>query len=358
MKNSLVLHIGMGKTGTTALQNFFWNNRKPLAKNGISYPKYGAVSGAHHLFSPHIPEVLQGIWEFLPAEIWAPKLAKAGAKKTLLSSELMAWADDRLVREFCTSLGKWFDLTVVIYLRRQDNIIMASYMQNVKMGKQKRRIIDIYQNMLPKFNYESILRPWEESVGVRNIIVRPYESQQFYSQDIRRDFMHHVFGLDVSRKYTLDNNNPNPRLSRTAGEYKRLINNVVEDQDKRQKLTVLLKQFSEEIGHDLDSSCKNHALLPPDIRLRIIEDNDEINSTIAEKYLGKNDGVLFQDQLPDSSMDWPGNELSQDEAAVVSGYLQQKDLQLTQWFSQELEKSFDVNIKPQKYAAQFLAATL
>ena len=49
MKKNLILHIGMGKTGTSALQDFFWENRARLKKSGLCYPKYGAVSHAHHL---------------------------------------------------------------------------------------------------------------------------------------------------------------------------------------------------------------------------------------------------------------------------------------------------------------------
>ncbi|HNQ42503.1 MAG TPA: hypothetical protein PKL22_10430, partial [Saprospiraceae bacterium] len=40
-KKTLILHVGMGKTGTTALQNFFWRNRDVLAHHDIAYPETG-----------------------------------------------------------------------------------------------------------------------------------------------------------------------------------------------------------------------------------------------------------------------------------------------------------------------------
>ena len=40
-KKTLYLHIGMGKTGTTALQVFFSGNRKAMEKQGIAYPSLG-----------------------------------------------------------------------------------------------------------------------------------------------------------------------------------------------------------------------------------------------------------------------------------------------------------------------------
>ncbi len=53
VKKNLILHIGMGKTGTSALQDFFWTNRARLEKIGLQLPKYGAVSHANHLLSSH-----------------------------------------------------------------------------------------------------------------------------------------------------------------------------------------------------------------------------------------------------------------------------------------------------------------
>ena len=37
----------------------------------------------------------------------------------------------------------WFVPKVVMYVRRQDDIIMASYNQHIKSGLQKRQLIDM-----------------------------------------------------------------------------------------------------------------------------------------------------------------------------------------------------------------------
>ena len=124
MKKKLYLHIGMGKTGTTALQNFFWENRKVLARHDLCYPKHGLMSNAH-LLSPHVPRFLEDEWSFQSVDEWAPVLLKSRQNRILLSSELMAWADEAVARKFCAQVSAHFDLYVVAYLRRQDNIIMA-----------------------------------------------------------------------------------------------------------------------------------------------------------------------------------------------------------------------------------------
>ena len=36
----LILHIGTRKTGTTALQKFFYDNREALLRNGVDYVQF------------------------------------------------------------------------------------------------------------------------------------------------------------------------------------------------------------------------------------------------------------------------------------------------------------------------------
>ena len=37
----VLLHIGTGKTGTSAIQSFAWAQREALAREGIAYPEPG-----------------------------------------------------------------------------------------------------------------------------------------------------------------------------------------------------------------------------------------------------------------------------------------------------------------------------
>ena len=217
-KKLLYLHIGMGKTGTTALQEFFWENRRLLARNGICYPKLGVKSGAHHLLSPHVPPFLASVWQFIDVSVWAPKLATVSEPIILLSSELIAWAAEDVVRSFCAVLTERFDVKIILYLRRQDNLIMAGYNQQIKAGTQKRDIQAVLAHQLDRFDYAKKLEPWSSMLGDENIIIRPYEKGQFFGGDIRSDFMHHVFGIDVNKDYRVQSENSNPRFSFSAME--------------------------------------------------------------------------------------------------------------------------------------------
>ncbi|TGD74094.1 sulfotransferase [Mangrovimicrobium sediminis] len=358
MKKKLYLHIGMGKTGTTALQNFFWDNRKLLAQRDICYPELGSQSHAHHLLSPHIPRFLEGEWQFKRVDDWAPKLAESEQSRILLSSELMAWAEDAKARKFCAQLSVWFDVHMVIYLRRQDNIIMASYNQQIKAGPQRRRIDLIYRQKVERFDYPRILAPWTDSLSPGKVIVGPYEREQFYRGDIRRDFMHRVFALDLDDAFELSTGNSNPRLSLAAGEYKRMVNNLDKDGAKNARFNELLMRYSAEQDTDSTSYYSSQSVLSPQQRLEIIETTREASAKIARQYLGRADGKLFLEPEPQPDDLWNGIDLTREDADAITAYIRQHDSHLLHWLSRQVEEKKDHLAYQIRHSARFLAGSV
>ncbi len=358
MKKKLFLHIGMGKTGTTALQDFFWDNRKLLAQLGVSYPKTGMQSNAHHLLSPHIPRFLEGQWNFQKVRDWAPELAKCKQDRILLSSELMAWADEAAARKYCAQVSAWFDVYVVIYLRRQDNIIMASYNQQIKAGPQKRRIDMTYPKQIERFDYQKILAPWVDSLERGRIIVRPYERGQFHGGDIRRDFMHHVFGIEVDERFKLREGNANPRLSLATGEYKRMLNNLVQDGQKNMRFNELLMRYAAEQDQNSTNYYSSQSLLSPAQRLEILDATRKTSTAIARQYLHKPDGRLFEEPEPDVGEEWSGIDLSREDADAITRFLKQQDPGLMRWLEQQIKEKKDHLAYQVKHSARFLSRSV
>ncbi len=355
MKRKLYLHIGMGKTGTTALQDFFWDNRALLATIDIAYPEYGIQSNAHHLLSPHIPRPLEGQWAFKKVEEWAPVLERCEQSRLLLSSELMAWGTAEEVREFCEQAARWFELHVVIYLRRQDNIIMASYNQQIKAGPQKRRIDLVYQNQIGRFNYLKILEPWEQAIGTGSITVRPYEKGQFHAGDVRSDFLHHVFGIEMDSRFELRQGNANPSLSLATSEYKRMLNNLVTEPRKNARFNELLMAYSTEREAVTQGYYSNHSVLSPEQRLEILGASREASSAIARRYLAQNAGALFLEPEPEPATPWEGIDLSRSQADAISDYLRGEDPKLVKWLAKQIAASKDDLAYQIRHSARFLA---
>lgn len=336
LKPDLYLHIGMGKTGTTALQEFFWENRRALKQYGICYPDYCAVSAAHHRLSPHIPEFLKEAWRFEPVSDWAPKIARIQSEKILLSSELMAWAKPEVIESFCVELKRWFNVYVVLYLRRQDNLIMAGYNQQIKAGTQKKDIYSVLDLQIDRFDYDKKMLPWVSSLGKEKIIVRPYERQQFCRGDIRFDFLHYVFGIDIFEDFKLIDDNSNPRLSFAAMEYKRWINGLFQDTSISSCFNDVLLKYSAETDGSSTSIFSSSSVLSPSDRLAILKRFEKTNIRIAEEYLGRKDGILFYEKLPAVQDNWTMPSLPEKSYEEITDYIKINDPKVFGLFPKEV----------------------
>lgn len=325
-KKTLYLHIGLGKTGTTALQEFFWGNRNSLAARGIDYPDYCVIAGAHHALSSHQPKFLQAI-PFKPVETWGPIVAQSKHDKILISSELIAWTAPDLIEGYCSELKKYFDLKVIIYVRRQDELIMAAYNQQVKAGLQKKPIHEVLDLQIQRFDFKERIHLWEKCVGKRNIIIRPFERKQFYEGDIRFDFLHHVFGMDEFSGLELKENNSNPRLSPAALEYKRLLNLLFNDEQLSNRYNEILLKYSAETDNGSTQIYSKSMLLSPEDRLRVLNQFEEHNSYLCKKYL-PGSGRLFMEGVPEVDERWVPSTVKKNDLRAITLYIKDNDFSL------------------------------
>ena len=325
MAKTLVLHIGMGKTGTTALQHFFWSNRRALEAHDIAYPSYGSVAEAHHLISPHVPPFLQGVWKFKTVSEWGPRLRKKAQSRILVSSELMAWALPEVAEAFCRGAREYFDLKVVVYVRRQDEMIMADFNQLVKSGSQKRELDRVLERQIRRFDYEKLIQPWAAGVGNDNVIVRPYERQQFHGGDIRRDFAWHVFGLELSGKFKFSTQNANPRLSLSALEYKLHLNKLLRDAEQSSKFNDALMAYSASEDDSTQDAFSTRSVLSASSRNQILACCAESNAAVARLYMHRSDGRLFLAAPPDESSEREPPAIPVDRRVAITRYIQQRE---------------------------------
>lgn len=135
-KNSIVLHIGVPKTGTTALQAALANSRKELSKQNVLYPSQWR--NAHHRAAWAITERTWG-WKgrggtTTPMKHWNSLVKEAKAKKTVvLSSEFFCEANklqaEKMVQDL--TLDR---LQVVITLRPFGKLLPSAWQQYLKYG--------------------------------------------------------------------------------------------------------------------------------------------------------------------------------------------------------------------------------
>ena len=199
---------------------------------------------------------------------------------------------------------------MIIYLRRQDSLLEAHYAQKVKQELETRDINEFIEQ-IPKWNYWNFLESSKEIFRPARIIVRPYEKNQLKGGDIISDFLDNVFGINNIDEFFLSKNDSNPRLGRDILEFKLLLNRIVADLEIVNRLLPLLLKYSMSKKSDCREPISDHHLLSPQQRFEIIKRNKDVYKKIAVNYLGRNDGNLFFEDLPDVNEKWvPYNGLS------------------------------------------------
>jgi hypothetical protein len=205
----IFFHIGVHKTGTTALQMFLQNSYSDLKQRGILFPQSGRVNDSNH---SHIA------WEFSKKPGYDPQLGGIDAvldeifssecPVSIISGEDFEFLSIEQISEFHSKVQGKADIKVIVYLRRQDEVIQSEYSEWAKRG-----LIDMNFNWLckyfsihPRFFYHNLLKNWSVHFEKTNIIARIYHKKKLLNGDIIDDFFSaiglesKIIGLDRSNE--------------------------------------------------------------------------------------------------------------------------------------------------------------
>lgn len=334
----IVLHIGYGKTGTTAIQGALATNRQLLAGEGICYPEWrDFVERDNHngiakclTYREHD--------HFLPS--FFDRLAKADADTLVISGETFAIYPERgtlarpqksmvdgsvfqkdyradpdwriekrdLIGELKSRLPDADEVRVVVFLRRQDLWIESIYNEDVKGGYTAADFAvfgEYYKNSL---HYDQQLELWADAFGHQNIDVRVYEKGQLEGGVVQQFFeAGKLGGTDgdvgelVAKLASPTNPTPNPRLS-------------VEALSSRRKMNARIAWMPEMLWMRANSWARGRAdalsakagkdalfsrqeLMTGPERTAFLAQFEAGNELVARNFLGREDGVLFRDSL-------------------------------------------------------------
>jgi hypothetical protein len=309
MSKTIYLHIGANKTGSSALQNYFNNNRKALLDKGILYPSAGIRGDAHYELSDLLgfTQMTQAAVDFAAKPLVAlsaslrSEILSHPANTVVISSEYFVLPKAvETVRRFFEG----FDVKVVVYLRRHDKWWPSAYNQAVrtvtsppwKRGFES--FIKFHERQGPcpsKAAYRLLLDRWAAVFGKENVIVRPYEAQQ-NQPNIVSDFLAAIGCAEVSAQLPPMARRVNGSVDGTMLAYIDMLQRASIDQALRGRL----------IKYVLESYPSNGAPLSidPAVLLALVQKNEQDYSYIAREYLGRQDGVLFYEPLPNPSKPW------------------------------------------------------
>jgi hypothetical protein len=332
----IVLHIGYGKTGTTAIQGALAANRELLAREGILYPKWrDFVERDNH----------NGIAKCLTygaharfLEDFFGGLGDSEAETLILSGETLAIYPERgtlareqsgaidgsvfragysadpdwkrkkrdLIGELKSRLPDADEVRVVVFLRRQDLWIEAIYNEDVKGGYTAAEFRDFGEYYRNSLYYDQQLQLWADAFGASNIDVRVYEKEQMEGGVILQFLEAGRLGdgnPDGLRERFVEpaDRTPNPRLSDEALAYRRRLNARIKwlpqiiwgraNSWARRRAEARSKMAGEQ------APFSRQALMSDQERALFMEQFEAGNAAVARQFLGREDGVLFRDPL-------------------------------------------------------------
>ncbi|RKZ51023.1 MAG: hypothetical protein DRR16_17890 [Candidatus Parabeggiatoa sp. nov. 3] len=355
LMKTLYIHIGTHKTGSSTLQLFFYQNRERLKQLGFFYPTEGtyykplgrkasekggqcflafSISGVY----PHWLNECQ--WpkkEECIKEIRKDIIPYQDYADILISTEhFFRKVKPKEILEIFEGMN--FQLKIIIYLRRQDHFLESLYNQDTKNAR--------YQDSFEQFVNQEIqdkqsycyfypkLLEFASIFGQENIIVRPFETEQFYHHNLIEDFLN-ILGLNLDETFSLPESRRNESLPTELIQLMVLLQQQFEaDIRQRAVLNSLLrdKTFSLEIDR------KKYSLFSPKWRRETLQHFEDNNARIAREFLNRADGRLFYEPLPDQDAGWePYPGLSQETVAATAIKIWQMEQEKNQQLLEKVE---------------------
>ncbi len=309
------LCIGTMKTGTTALQSFLRNNSEVLEKQGFCYPlmdveamSYAKSRNGHFLIfgtvHPNIPKTESQITEI--QQFCYRKLEElAKVYPNIILSDELIWHHSKKQENFWQDLMDRLEkincqLRVIVYLRRQDQLVQSLWKQGVKSGLQTSCTFDKYiQKKRYRYfplDYYAHLKEIEKFVGKDNLLVRVYESGQYEGEDrtLISDFMH-TLNIPLTEQFTQETERRNPSLNGNFIEIKRILNSLPEyrEMDNFMIKPLLTASLFQE-NHVKETKT---SLFSYEEQTAFLKEYEESNRKVAIEFLNRKDGILFREPV-------------------------------------------------------------
>jgi hypothetical protein len=305
LAKTIFLHIGTQKTGTTTLQALGTRNRTALAAQGVLYPltlgkqnhvglTFFAQNGVGNRDLSRAEGIntqadMQAYVEGLPAALH-DEIAHSGCQTVWLSNEHLSSrvrqpAQIARVAALLKPLAE--EIRLVVYLRYQPEYYLSTYAMEVKAGGNK-------DNQPPLngrdyyYNYDRMLAGWAREFGDDSILVRVFERAALKNGDVVDDFfdvMGFVPGPGIEIPPAL-NTSLDAKVLQFLRLFRRHIPRFVDDAANPEHGDIL--RALEGISNGPRFS------VPAQTMQQIGTAFAESNASVARRYLGRADGVLFK----------------------------------------------------------------
>ena len=323
---TVYLCIGTQKTGTTSLQRFMAMNKEALRKQGFCYPGmdflgfesiYNKRNGHFLAYLSFNEERVRNREEERKKREEAYSMLAQAAKEypNIVLSDEVIWYQCKKYKNFWQEVVEEFkkincEVKVVVYLRRQDLVLQSLWNQRVK---RKPCITQTFDEWLQEnghkwfpLDYYGHLMKIAKVVGKENIFVRVFEKGQFEGAEnsLLSDYMQTI-GLQMTDEFIIDKQEVNFALSGNFIKMKQIMNSMPEYLEMDNFMWEELVSAS--VCQASQNKHEKTSMLSYEEGQLFMQQFEEGNRRVAQEFLGREDGVLFREPIPNLPK-WRGNE--------------------------------------------------
>ncbi|MBK0399009.1 hypothetical protein H0I76_07395 [Limibaculum sp. M0105] len=239
LARKVFVHVGMMKTGTTAIQHMLSENREALLRNRLRFPiapGYRAHldlvlyamnderMGAHHR--------QKGLKDKEDLRRWRTIFEDHLARELGACDESIIFSDERLaslitkpeetlrLREFLSRLSD--EIKIIIYIRDQISAIESFYSTEIRAGETHPLTPIKKERYFNRFEYNKIIERWADRFGSGSIILKEFSPESLLGGDVCRDFLS-ILGAQSDRNIDFPLN-ANESIGRNGIELLRHLN--------------------------------------------------------------------------------------------------------------------------------------
>ena len=299
------VHIGAGKTGTSAIQAFFNNNRKILfSDHSCLYPNTNATDGNYA--KGHCRNHVEFFKNNDESEM-IEKIRKiiTFSRQHRVQKIVFSWEGlfdrHRFARVIADALAGSDDIRphIIVYLRRQDHWLESAWKQWFAIKKGYRdfnHFVDTYT-----IRWDEYLGVWSGVFGREQIIVQPYESVQL-QDGLIVNFLKKL-GIEYQGNFWVEVEKQDYNLGFDEDIIEILHQNrdFYPDGDNSSLQNFLHKNLHNEYKK---KPFDRYSLFSPEKRMEIFHQYEPMNRYIAQNFLHRADGRLFFEPWPSAGEIW------------------------------------------------------
>lgn len=286
---TVYIHIGQHKTGTSSIQKFLTINREKLYDLGFLYTNLFELTASHHIAwmlgfgGKEITNIEKSATKDIIYKIIEDCNQKR--KNIIISSEHFSSniTIDKLL--LLKNLFKDLNIKIICYLRRQDLYAESFYNQLIKNGNSF-DFNSYLQNATLDWNI--FLNNYEQVFGKENMLVFPYNFYYIHKPDIYEHFLSTLGIYDYQFNNTERVNTSYPI---EVILLLRLLNSYRDNIPKSGKRNPYISFFNHYLIEDFPKN-KNLSFFSYQERIELYDKFKESNCFLAKKYLPEKDNFF------------------------------------------------------------------